>query len=146
MRGGVIVCALALTGCAMAEYGTHSLGTTPLVTPFNSAENGWRPASPRSESYFQSGGGYRAKPHSVWECRSWCGCSYFKPAGPSGWPPASPYRTTVTTHGEAKTHRVLKIAIKMAELHVINYCQTLNHTAVVVPKSIVTSCVETIAP
>jgi hypothetical protein len=49
MKYVLVILMFGALGCAMAEYGSHSLSASPFETPGNLASNGWRPA-PRPES------------------------------------------------------------------------------------------------
>lgn len=65
--GVVAAISLVLSGCLRGEH--HSLGTSPLNTPYNLAENGWRPPRLENQSYF---GGKSDKddppPSKRWHC------------------------------------------------------------------------------
>lgn len=109
------MCVLALTGCTMTEYGTHSLGTTPFVVPgMNSAEDGWMPRVESDDAYFK----WKEK-NAQWECRAWVQCRLER---------SDPHKVTfVDAHGETVRGYVKPQVMARAGKAAKKFCRSLKY-------------------
>jgi hypothetical protein len=67
------------SGCAMVEYGSHSLSSSPFpeLPGLNEASNGYRPAHVRPESGDAYHGRRPLDPDEELCCRGWRACHYY---------------------------------------------------------------------